>query len=91
MVYGKLILMQKAIISDQSVINNAETLDVSYVDNEVTKEDKERDRLIELISASTSVEQLDKLGKHINDADKELNDLYLSKLEELHWLKEGSK
>lgn len=75
--------MQKAIISDQSVINNAETLDVSYVDNEITKEDNERERLIQLVGASTSVEQLEKIGKHINDGDNDLMDIYLSKMYEL--------
>ncbi len=75
--------MQKAIISDQSVINNAETLDVSYIDNEVTKEDNQRDRIIQLIGASKSVEQLEKLAEHINDNDNELLDIYLSKMYEL--------
>ena len=46
--------MEKAVIADQSIVNNADTMDVTYIDNTpevVTQEDKEKGR-IELLVAS---------------------------------------
>ena len=56
--------MQKAIISDQAVINNEETMDVDHIDNTITIEDdftREQKRITKFINESTTIEQLDGL------------------------------
>jgi recombination protein RecT len=53
--------MQKAVIADQSVINNAETEDVTYVDNEETVIDKEAERVTIMINQASSLTDLDKI------------------------------
>ena len=50
--------MQNAITTDQSVINNAETLEVTYIDNQLELPNKEEERLALLISDAKTVEQL---------------------------------
>jgi recombination protein RecT len=68
--------MQTAAISDQSVINNPETLDVTYIDNDevkqVSQEEKESERLSNLINNAKSAEELKKLLKHVGDEHREL-------------------
>ncbi len=58
--------MQKAITVDQAVINNADTLDIDYTDNDKNKSDSdpEYDRLSKMIEAATTVMQLDPLREH---------------------------
>ena len=56
--------MQRAEIVDQTIINDADTLDVSYVDNtppthEEESARKESDRIIEFIESATSKKQLE--------------------------------
>ena len=56
--------MQKAIISDQAVINNEETMDVDHVDNTIEVEDdftREQKRIATFIDGATTIEQLDQL------------------------------
>lgn len=50
--------MQNAITTDQSVINNAETLEVTYIDNQIEQPNKEEERLALLISDAKTIEQL---------------------------------
>ena len=70
--------MQTAMRVDQAVINDADTLDVDYSDNDrgrpevETIESKEHDRLSKLIYQATTLEQLDGYAK---EADKPQIDL----------------
>lgn len=57
--YGPLsIEMQMATISDQAVVNNADTLDVSYVDNSVAETNPVHIRALALIRTTKTEEQL---------------------------------
>lgn len=56
--------MQRAEIADQSIVNDADTLDVSYVDNtqetsEAASAEKENNRILDFINDATSKEQLE--------------------------------
>jgi recombination protein RecT len=64
--------MQRAVISDQAVINNAETEDVTYVDNEVVEVDKEAERIQLMISDCLTMEDLKALQKANPTMDEEL-------------------
>lgn len=71
--------MQKAVIADQAVIQDADTIDATYVDNtEVV--DKESERIALMIQDAETVEQLTSLESFI---PVELLDLYNEKLENL--------
>lgn len=72
--------MQKAITFDQAIINDSETEDVTYVDNEEIPIDKEKERIALLIQDAKTIEQLDSIGEHV-DADQ--LDLFNSKREQL--------
>ena len=45
--------MQKAVVSDQAVINDAETIDTTYVDNEPLQLSPEEGRIIAMIEDCT--------------------------------------
>lgn len=69
--------MQRAVISDQSVINNVETMDVSYVDNDdlladPSKEEIKNKRLEKLIENAQTREDLEKFEKYVTEAVKPL-------------------
>ena len=83
--------MQKATVADQAVINDAETMDVSYIDStqEVieleppTKEQTESERFKAVIEACDTMDKLNKNRKHLSKFP-EHNELFLemeSKLE----------
>lgn len=72
--------MQKAITFDQAIINDSETEDVTYVDNEETPIDKEKERISLMIHDAKTVEQLDSIGEHV-DADQ--MELFNTKREQL--------
>jgi len=77
--------MQKAEIADQSVIKDAETLDVEYIDNadgEAPKQSEEAERLRQLIDKSVSAEALSKLEKHL-EKYPDLKGVYDEKMVEL--------
>jgi recombination protein RecT len=78
--------MQRAIVSDQAVINDAETEDISYVDNTI-----DLDALAKSITEAKSLEELKALGPHLDTDAPELTDLYLLKKEELTALKVSNK
>lgn len=82
--------MQRAIVVDQSVVNDFEAQDVSYVDNEADfvdaatiVENKERTRIIDHIKRSTTKEQLMGVNSSIDESDEEMFDLFTKKLAEL--------
>lgn len=72
--------MQKAITFDQAIINDSETEDVTYVDNEEQVIDKEKERIAFMIGDAKTVEQLESIATHV-DADQ--IELFNSRKEEL--------
>lgn len=79
--------MQKATITDQSVINDEVGEDVTYVDNEVividpneVAESKERERIINHIEKSKTKEQLLQVQGYIDENDNDLFDLFTKKM-----------
>lgn len=76
--------MQRAVISDQSVINNVDTMDVTYVDNDeikqVTSEETQNKRLEKLIEQAKTREDLEKFEQYVTDETKQL---FKSKMAEL--------
>ena len=72
--------MQKAVIVDQSVVNDSDTTDVTYIDNTVDVIDKEAERIYLMVQDCKSVAQLDEFQKHNPDVDIALID---SRKEEL--------
>lgn len=71
--------MQKAVISDQSVINDADAQDVTYVDNEPPI-DKEGERVQHLIQDASTFDDLMKVKEFVRPDQMEL---YESKLSDL--------
>jgi len=59
--------MQRAVITDQAVINDAETQDVQYVDHEVVEIDKEAERMRLMIQDASSVEELEDLEQYAGE------------------------
>ena len=72
--------MQKAVITDQSIINNSDTEDVTYIDNTAEPVDKESERVQFMIADSLSVADLIKIQPHVTP---EMADLYETKFAEL--------
>mgnify|MGYP006351483205 CR=1 FL=1 len=72
--------MQRAVITDQAIVNNVDTQDVTYVDNEEPVIDKEAERVILMIQDAKTVKELKAVEKHV--APEQL-DIYLAKEEEL--------
>jgi recombination protein RecT len=80
--------MQKVVIADQSVIKNADTLEVEYVDNtQMTIEDQnqlaERNSLIEFIQKAKDTEALEMLEVEIDRSDDELVMIFEAKRKEI--------
>ena len=59
--------MQKAVITDQGVIENPETLDVAYSDNQEPEINHEIERAKAMIEAQTSLEKLDAILLQFSD------------------------
>lgn len=72
--------MQKAVLTDQAVINNSDTLEISYVDNEKVQVDKLQERATLLIERATTIEELEALSPTIPITQQEL---FLEKYNEL--------
>ncbi|WP_207425969.1 recombinase RecT [Pedobacter sp. SYSU D00535] len=74
--------MQKAVTVDQSVINNAETEDITYIDTTEPQDqtDKEVERMYLLISDATSKKELESLRP---DVPEQLLDLFNQKITEV--------
>lgn len=74
--------MQRAVISDQAMINDADTVDVTYVDNEEPVIDKEAERVALMIEDATTIDQLKKIQKHVKPEQQELYETKFSQLSE---------
>ena len=75
--------MQRAIIADQAVINDADTLDVTYTDNEPDTPvviNKEHERIELMINDAKTMPELAKLEKSV---PTEMKDLFNQKVEEI--------
>lgn len=72
--------MQKAVITDQALINNADTVDVTYIDNEEAPVDKEAERVALMINDAQSIEQLQKIEPHVRPEQMELYENKFSQL-----------
>jgi recombination protein RecT len=59
--------MQKAVITDQGVIDNPDTLEVSYIDNSEPEINHEVERATKLIERQTSIDELEKLLESFSD------------------------
>lgn len=59
--------MQKAVITDQGLINDAENNDVTYVDHEEVKIDKGSERVMLMIQDAQTIEELDALEEHVTE------------------------
>jgi len=74
--------MQRAVVTDQSVINDAETEDITYVDQEpLMLVDKETERIAMLIDDCKTVTELEALKPHITS--DEIQGLFNQKYHEL--------
>jgi recombination protein RecT len=84
--YGPLsIEMQRAIIADQAIIRDADTLDVDYADNEIPDVNKEHERITLMIQDCKTLDELKRIEK---DIPMELIDQFAEKQDQL---KEASK
>jgi recombination protein RecT len=80
--------MQKAQIADQSVIRNADTLEVDYIDNQIETplmidEAKENERIIEYINAAKSIEELEAVEIHLDRENSAQMSIFSTKKKEL--------
>ena len=75
--------MQRAVITDQAVINDAETMDVDYIDNTPEEIDKEKERIELLIHDAKTEDELTNLRESVGDVTSEVGDLFNNKLTEL--------
>lgn len=62
--------MQRAVVSDQATINDNETIDVTYLDNDLIEEsnngvDKETERILLMIDDASTIAELDALEPHV--------------------------
>lgn len=72
--------MQRAVITDQATINDAEGSDVTYVDHEEVVIDKEAERVALMITDAKTEKDLDAIYEHVQDGQM---DLFLMKKEQL--------
>ena len=74
--------MQKAVIADQGVINDHETEDITYVDNEPMQIDKVQERVTIMLQEASTLDELDKVTGKAELTPEQLK-LYDEKKEEL--------
>lgn len=72
--------MQRAVITDQSVINDEDATDVTYVDNEEVDVNKEAERVVLMINDARTVDDLKNLEPSV---PAEQMDLFKQKMAEL--------
>jgi len=72
--------MQKAVITDQGFIKDADTLEVTYDDNEQSDIDKEAERVALMISDAKTLEELKAVEPHLKEGQL---DLYTMKQDQL--------
>lgn len=73
--------MQKAVITDQAVINDTETDDVTYIDNEPVQIDKESERIALMIQDAKSINDLVNVQDYVTP---ELTEVFQTKFNELN-------
>lgn len=73
--------MQRAVVVDQSTIKDAETLDVTYIDNEETPIDKVEERIQLMIEDAKTLKELETLEPNVPDS---LIDLFIAKKDSLN-------
>jgi recombination protein RecT len=66
--------MQRAVITDQAMINNPDTVDVTYVDNEEVAMDKEKERRLLMLEDCKTIPAVEKMQENNPDWDIELFD-----------------
>jgi recombination protein RecT len=59
--------IQRAVVTDQAVINDADTQDVTYIDNEPVTVDKETERVVLMIDDCKNVDELLKIQPHVGE------------------------
>lgn len=64
--------MQRAVISDQAIINDADTQDVTYIDNEPEPVNKEAERVTLMINDAETIEDLMKVKEYVTEENNEL-------------------
>lgn len=74
--------MYKAVVSDQAVIKNADTDDVTYIDNEPVIVDKEAERVQLMIEDAKTVAELKEVEPYVLPEQQELFETKLSNLAE---------
>jgi len=75
--------MQKAVITDQAVINDAETTDITYVDNgEDVAIDKESERVVLMIGDAKTVAELESIAEHVGTDQLDLFTVKMDQLKE---------
>lgn len=57
--------MQKAVITDQAIVKDADTQDVDYVDNDTPLIDKAQERIALMIQDAKTLEDLDAIEEHV--------------------------
>lgn len=72
--------MQRAVITDQALVNDAETIDVTYVDNEETKIDKDAERAILMINDCKTVDDLLAIKESLPESSADAYETKFSKL-----------
>lgn len=72
--------MQKAVITDQGLINDEDANDVTYTDNEAVTIDKEQERVALMIEDAKSIDELEAVRPHVG---AEQQDLFNQKMHEL--------
>lgn len=72
--------MQRAVITDQAIINDADTQDVTYIDNEPVTIDKEAERVALMINDAATIEDLMAVKEFVPE---DLRELYETKFTEL--------
>jgi recombination protein RecT len=74
--------MQKAVIADQALIKDADTNEVTYIDNDEVEIDKEAERVELMINDATTTAELLKLEPHLKAEQQELFNTKFSELSE---------
>lgn len=73
--------MERAVITDQAIINDADTTDVTYIDNSPEEINKEQERVTLMLSDAKSVKELSELKSQV---PPEYIDLYNDRWNELN-------
>jgi recombination protein RecT len=79
--------MQRAVIADQGIINDADSVDVTYVDNEVVEVKKDEERIRLLVNDCNTPDELATLKETLKNSEveftAEMNELFMTKLKSM--------